>query len=153
MRRIIAITLALVLASPPAFAGIDKDGAMYIGGTVTAIPEQTEGKLDFKHEEKMAFVWSAKSWELPYKQITSLEYGQKAGRRVGVAVVISVWALFSKKRRHFLTIGFKDAEGKPQAALIELGKNKTKSSLAILEARTGLKVEYESEEAKKHVHG
>jgi hypothetical protein len=126
---------------------------MYVGGTVTKIPDQAEGKLDFTSPDKMVFRWKDGSWELPYNQITSLEYGQKAGRRVGVAVVITVWALFSKKRRHFLTIGFKDAEGKQQAALIEVGKNKTKTSLAVLEARTGLKVEYESEEAKKHVHG
>jgi hypothetical protein len=154
MRRAVSILMMSILAVPlPALAGINKDSAMYIGGTVTSIPDQTEGKLDFTNAERMTFKWSAGSWDLPYKQITSLEYGQKAGRRVGVAIVFTVWALFSKKRRHFLTIGFKDADGNAQAALIEIGKNKTKASLAILEARTGLKVEYESEEAKKHVHG
>ena len=33
-------------------------------------------------------------------------------------------ALFSKKRLHFLTIGFEDAGGKKQSALIEIGKAK-----------------------------
>ena len=146
------LAMACMLGSL-AFAGIDKDAAMYIGGTVSAIPEQTVGKLDLTNDEKMSFQWSGGSWDLPYKQITSLEYGQKAGRRVGVAVVVTVWALFSKKRRHFLTIGFTDPEGKKQAALIEIGKGRTKTSLATLEARTGLKVEYESQEAKEHVHG
>lgn len=153
-RRAMAVLLMCSFLVPGSLeAGINKDGAMYMGGTVTTIPEQTEGKLDFAQPDKMAFRWKNGSWDLPYTQIISLEYGQKAGRRVGVAVVITVWALFSKKRRHFLTIGFRDAEGKQQAALIEIGKNKTKTSLAVLEARTGLKVEYESEEAKKHVHG
>ena len=154
MRRPICLFLAMAfMLGSPAFAGIDKDAAMYIGGTVSTIPEQTVGKLDFTNDEKMTFRWSGGSWDLPYKQITSLEYGQKAGRRVGVAVVVTVWALFSKKRRHFLTIGFTDLEGKKQAALIEIGKGRVKTSLAILEARTGLKVEYESQEAKEHVHG
>jgi hypothetical protein len=142
-----------LLSELPAVAGLDKDAAMYIGGTVSAIPEQTTGRLDFTSEDKMTFRWSGGSWDLPYKQITSLEYGQKAGRRVGVAIVVTVWALFSKKRRHFLTIGFTNPEGKKQAALIEIGKAKVKTSLATLEARTGLKVEYESQEAKEHVHG
>lgn len=154
MQRAICVLLVFVLVFElSVVAGIDKDAAMYVGGTVTTIPEETEGKLDFRDEEKMMFRWSGGTWELPYKQIASLEYGQKAGRRVGVAIVITVWALFSKKRRHFLTIGFTDAQGKKQAALIEIGKAKVKAPLAILEARTGLKVEYESEEAKKHVHG
>ncbi len=154
MRRAASLLVVFVLCSELLLvAGIDKDAAMYVGGTVTSIPENTVGKLDFNSEEKMAFVWPKGNWELPYKQITSLEYGQKAGRRVGVALTVTIWALFSKKRRHFLTLGFKDAEGKQQAALIEIGKARVKSSLASLEARTGLKVEYESEEAKKHVHG
>jgi len=154
MRRVICLLMAFGLLSElPAVAGLDKDAAMYIGGTVSAIPEQTTGRLDFTSEDKMTFRWSGGSWDLPYKQITSLEYGQKAGRRVGVAIVVTVWALFSKKRRHFLTIGFTNPEGKKQAALIEIGKAKVKTSLATLEARTGLKVEYESQEAKEHVHG
>lgn len=154
MRRIVCLLLITILFTQfPLVAGIDKDAAMYIGGTVKEIPDGSEGKLDFSKDTKMLFRWKNGSWELPYQQIKTLEYGQKAGRRVGVAVAITVWALFSKKRRHFLTIGFEDAQGKRQAALIEIGKAKVKTSLAVLEARTGVKVEYESEEAKKHVHG
>jgi len=155
MRQAICLLLiGVLMLGVPLLAGIDKDAAMYIGGTVKAIPEQTEGRLDFASDDKVIFRWKNGAWELPYKQIKSLEYGQKAGRRIGVAIAIGGWmALFSKKRRHFLTIGFEDAEGKKHAALIEIGKAKVRTSLAILEARTGLKVEYESEEAKKHVHG
>ncbi|MCL4524056.1 MAG: hypothetical protein M1451_09115, partial [Acidobacteria bacterium] len=79
--------------------------------------------------------------------------GQKAGRRVGVAIVISVWALFSKKRKHFLTIGFTDDNDKPQGVVLEVPKGTAKSFITIIEVRSGKKVEYESEEAKKHVHG
>lgn len=154
MRKVSVGVLTLIFfAGSVLRAGIPPDAAMYIGGTVTTIPEQTIGKLDFTSEESVVFRWKNGQWTLPYQQVTSLEYGQKAGRRVGVAIAVTVWALFSKKRRHFLTIGFKDSEGKQQAVLIEVGKAKAKVSIAILEARTGLKVEYESEEAKKHVHG
>jgi hypothetical protein len=92
-------------------------------------------------------------FEIPYEEVTSLEYGQKAGRRVGVAIVISIWALFSKKRKHILTIGYTDANEKPQGVVLEIPKGTAKSFITIIEVRSGKKVEYESEEAKKHVHG
>lgn len=126
---------------------------MYVGGTVKGLPEATEGRLDTKDEEKLAYSSEKGSFEVPYANITSLEYGQKAGRRVGVALVITVWALFSKKRKHFLTIGYNDGNGKPQGVVLEIAKGRAKTMITIIEARSGKKVEYESEEAKKHVHG
>lgn len=62
-------------------------------------------------------------------------------------------ALFSKKRRHFLTVGFKDDSDKQQAAVFELGKDIVRVTLASLEARTGRKIEYEDEEARKSGRG
>jgi len=37
--------------------------------------------------------------------------------------------------------------------VIEIPKGTVKSTITILEVRSGKKVEYESEEARKHVHG
>lgn len=54
---------------------------------------------------------------IPYAAITELEYGQKAGRRVAVAVLVSPLALFSKKRKHYLTVTYKDDSGKEQAGV------------------------------------
>ena len=152
-RTICLLPIAAAVPIAPLVAGIDRDAAMYLGGTVKEIPEQTEGRLDFSQGDRMTFRWKEKSWELPYKQIKSLEYGQKQGMRVGVAIALNVLALFSRKRRHFLTIGFENAAGQKHAALIEIGKARVKTSLAILEARSGLRVEYETEVARKHVHG
>ncbi len=42
-------------------------------------------------------------------------------------------------------------QGKPQGVVLELGKDTVRVALSTFEARTGRKVEYESEEAKKHV--
>jgi hypothetical protein len=101
----------------------------------------------------MRFTSSKGQFEIPYEGITSIEYGQKAGRRLGVALTITVWALFSKKRKHFLTVGFKDTADKPQGVVIELPKGTPKSIITTLEVRSGRRCEYESEEARKHVHG
>jgi hypothetical protein len=87
--------------------------------------------------------------------VIDLEYGQKAGRRVGAAVastillgLIGLVALLSKKRTHFLTIGFKDDAGKDQVAVIELGKDTVRVTLPIVETRSGKKIEYQDEEAR-----
>jgi hypothetical protein len=134
-------------------AKVSGEEVMYVGGTTTSLPEATEGRADMRNEEKLIFTSEKGGFEIPYKSITSLEYGQKAGRRVGVAIAVTWVALFSKKRKHFLTIGYTDKEGKPQGAVLEIPKGRAKSMIIILEARSGKKVEYESEEAKKHVHG
>jgi hypothetical protein len=146
---------SLLLAFTPgiaALAAVRGDEVMYVGGTV-GLPEATEGELDTSDPKMMRFSSTKGKFEIPYDGVTSLEYGQKAGRRLGVALVITVWALFSKKRKHFLTVGFKDAQEKPQGVVLELPKGKPKSIITIIEVRSGVKCEYESEEARKHVHG
>jgi hypothetical protein len=84
-----------------------------------------------------------------YDQVNDLEYGQKAGRRIGLAIVVNPLLLFSKKRKHFLTIGWKDEQDKQHAAVFELGKSVIRTTLATLEARTGKKVDYQDDEARK----
>ena len=70
-----------------------------------------------------------------------------------MAILVSPIALFSKKRKHFLTINFMDENDKQQAAVIELGKYVVRVTLASLEARTGKKIEYQDEEARKSSKG
>ena len=89
-------------------------------------------------------------------KVIDLEYGQKAGRRVGAAVATSVLlgpiglvSLFSKKRKHYLTIGYTDDAGKDQVAVLELGKDIVRTTLAIVETRSGKQIEYQDEEARK----
>ena len=81
--------------------------------------------------------------------MNDLEYGQKAGRRLGLALTISPWLLFSKKRKHFLTVGWNDEQKKQHAAVFELGKSIIRTTIATLEARTGKKVGYQDDEARK----
>ena len=93
---------------------------------------------------------------ITFKSIADLEYGQKAGRRVGTAVATTVLlgpiglvSLFSKKRKHYLTIGYKDEAGVDQAAVLELGKDIVRTTLAIVQARSGRQIEYQDDEARK----
>jgi len=153
-RKITAACLVLIWSIElTLLAAVRGEEGMYVGGTITNVPEATEGRIDTKNEEKLIFNSDKGGFEIPYKSITSPEHGQKAGRRVGVAIVITVWALFSKKRKHFLTVGYTDKDNKPQGLVLEIPKGRAKSVITIIEARSGKKVEYESNEAKEHVHG
>jgi hypothetical protein len=164
MKRFTAAVVCLsFLTSSIAFA-TDSRGAAYFGGTVAKFngsKDPVEGKLDTTNEETLVFTAADKLYKdevvaIPYKQIIDLEYGQKAGRRVGAAVAttvllgpIGVLALFSKKRNHYLTVGFTDDAGKDQVAVLELGKDIVRATLPIVETRSGKKIVYQDDEAKK----
>ena len=100
-------------------------------------------------EKTLIFKTKTQSVSIPYEQIIDLEYGQKTGRRVGAtigaALALGVFALpilISKKRKHFLTVGYKNDEGKDQVAVFELGKDIIRTTLAVVETRSGKKIEY-----------
>ena len=161
MRRWIALLIvAGLLLEATAGAAVRGKAAKYVGGTLTGLAENTDGTFELGDASAVFKAKKGATIAIPYKQIDSLEYGQKAGRRLGAAlgtaVVINpvfLLLLFSKKRKHFLTIGFTDEKDKPQGVVIEIPKGTAKSTITILEVRSGKKVEYESEEARKHVHG
>ena len=145
-----SLGLLLVLLSSFAWAGIGSHDAAYMGGTVTdKVKEHAEGKALTTDPTNFVFDSKDGKIEIPYSQIDSLEYGQKAGRRVGLGVVVSPLFLFSHKRRHYLTIGWTDANKKQQAAVFELGKSIIRPTLRTLEEKSGKKVEYQDAEARK----
>jgi len=55
----------------------------------------------------------------------------------------------SKKRTHFLTVGYEDDHGHQQALVFRVSKGDIRALLACLEARTGRKVEFQDVEARK----
>lgn len=149
VKRMTALVLCVSFLTVALWAGIGTREAMYVGGTIAEMKERTEGKPSL---QEAAFVFEHhknQRLEIPYAKINSLEYGQKAGRRLGLAIVVNPLFLFSKKRKHFLTIGFMDASNKQQAAVFELGKSAIKPTLSGLEAKTGKKIDYEDAEARK----
>ena len=149
MKQSIALLLVSVLALDiVAFAGLG-DKTAYVGGTENQIKDGAEGESSAKDEKDFVFQYKGGKLAIPYDQVNDLEYGQKAGRRLGLALTISPWLLFSKKRKHFLTLGWKDAQDKQHAAVLELGKSIVRTTLATLEARTGKKVDYQDDEARK----
>ena len=140
-------------AAPVLAAAVRGDDVRYVGGTITEIPQNTEGSLMIDQRVGLKFQSKKGTFDIPFDRVSSLEYGQKAGRRIGVAIMINPLFLLSKKRKHFLTIGYKDSTNLQQGVVLELAKGLPAKVIAIIEARSGVKCEYESEEAKKHLHG
>ena len=150
MKRAFTLLLVCVLTFQlTAFAGLGSDKTAYIGGTENQVKDGTEGTSTAKDDKIFVFDYKGGKIEIPYDQVNDLEYGQKAGRRLGLALTVSPWLLLSHKRKHFLTIGWKDAQDKQHAAVLELGKSIVRTTIVTLEARTGKKVEYEDDEARK----
>ena len=166
MKKSIALGLVLCLAlNATAFAGLGSKKAAYQGGTTKdkdfpGVEKAVEGTLVTNDEKELKFEYKlnkeSRVYSIPYEQFIDIEYGQKAGRRVGAAIAtailispVGLFLLFSKKRKHYVTIGYKDSEGKENVAVFELGKHIIRTSLAVLEARSGKKVEYQDEEARK----
>jgi hypothetical protein len=150
MKRSMSLVLVcLFLVKLVAFAGLGSDKTAYVGGTENQIKDGAEGASSAKDEKNFVFEYKDGKLAIPYDQVNDLEYGQKAGRRVGLAIVVNPLLLFSKKRKHFLTVGWKDEQGKQHAAVFELGKSIIRTTIATLEARTGKKVDYQDDEARK----
>jgi hypothetical protein len=121
----------------------------YVGGTVKALEGASSGKLHTTDDLFLAFTAKAREIHIAYDKINLLEYGQNVSRRYLLAVVISPIFVLSKKRRHYLTIGYQDTQGKQQAMVLQVDKRKIRAVLVALEARTGLKVQFQDEEARK----
>lgn len=141
------LALLLVLAA-------DAGGKVeYIGGTLSGLEQRTGGRLQATHDEKLVFATRRATVNVPYRDVNLLEYGQKADRRIMAAIAISPIFLLSKKRDHFLTIGYSDPQGNQQAAVFRVDKGDVRMMLASLEARTGLKVQFQDPEARKAAWG
>jgi hypothetical protein len=136
----IAVLLAAVVLAQSTPAAVRGDHAAYIGGTAP-IPREMQGSLETFDTRELLFRYGAGVYSIPYASITSMEFGEKVGRRVGVALAVGWIALFSKKKRHFLTLGYTGQTGTAEAAVFELSKGIYQAVLPTLEARTEKRVE------------
>lgn len=121
----------------------------YVGGTVPTVAAGTQGSIVLTDDRYLAFYAGKAQMRVAYDRIDLVEYGQQVSRRLVMAMVLSPVFLLSKSRKHFLTIGYSDEDGKQQAMVFRVDKNSIRSTLAGLEARTGLKIQYQDEQARK----
>src|SRR5579885_2342813 len=111
MKKVSFFVVAVLFAnaiSPALLGGIPSKKAVYRGGTVAGLAPNTEGAVTTTDEQYFTFAYKKGALVIPYERVNFLEYGQKAGRRIGLGIAVSPVLLLSKKRRHYLTINFLD---------------------------------------------
>ncbi len=143
---------ALLLVSGT-YARDSGDHVQYIGGTISALPTKTGGFINTRGEDIFLFQTKGVTVQIPYDKINAVEYGQRVSRRYAEAVLLSPVFLLSKTRKHYLTVEFTDDRGKQQAMVFLVGKADVRSLLVILEAKSGRRIEYQDDDARRSGKG
>ncbi len=123
--------------------------AQLTGSTVPDLPSKCDLRIDLTGDAEALFITRWLTLHVPYDKVNSVEYGQHVSRRYAAAILISPVLLLSKSRKHFVTVGYTDANGRQQALVFQVGKGDVRGVLAGLEAKTGRRVEYQDDEARK----
>src|ERR1700738_2682720 len=129
--------LLFLLGCSGLFSGDTGGRVEYIGGTLQDIPSGCDGSVQAVDATYFVFYSKKSSWRVAYDKINLLEYGQKVDRRGLAAVLVLPLFLLSKKRQHYLPVGYEDEDGKQQAMIFKVNKSDVRAMLVSLEARTG----------------
>jgi len=121
----------------------------FVGGTPPGIDPKATARLDLTGADEMVFRAKSGEVRVVYQKVNTLEYGQNVSRRYAAALLVSPILLLSKTRKHYITLGYVDGEGKQQVLVFRVEKGDIRSVLAGLQARTGRRVEYQDDDARK----
>jgi len=151
-RAVCAMLLSALL--PQNVWAVGSGKVKFMGGTVGSVPEKTEGRVDVTDPTDMVFMGEkGGTVKIPWQTVETIEYGQRVSRRWKTAIFLTPWAVFSKGRKHIVTIGYKDGAGVDQAAVFEFGKEVYRTALAALKAKSSKEIACQDEEARKHFGG
>ena len=87
-------------------------------------------------------------FSIPSDSVNDLFYSRVSGRRIGAAILITPLLLFSKGKKHYLTIGFDDSRDMVGAVEFKLHKSNYRGILRAVEAVSDVTVEFEQEGIK-----
>ena len=148
-RSLLILLLNVCVLQRALLAGDAGERVHYVGGTISALPSKTRGYINTKEQEAFLFQTQGVTVQVPYDKINVLEYGQRVSRRYVEAILLSPVFLLAKTKKHYLTVGFTDDQGREQAMIFEVGKNDVRAMLVVLEAKSGRKVEYQDDDARR----
>ena len=90
----------------------------------------------------------AEYFTIPTDAVSELFYSRVSGRRIGAAILVTPFLLFSKGRKHYLTITFNDGADLIGAVEFKLHKSNYRGALRTAEQVTGLTMRYDQEGVK-----
>jgi hypothetical protein len=154
MLKPVVFAVALSAVAVPSAWAVGSNKVKFMGGTVGGVPEKTEGRVDVTDPANMVFLSDkGGAVRVPWKTVQSIEYGQRVSRRWKTAIFLTPWAVFSKGRKHMVTIGYKDDADADQAVVFEFGKDVYRTALAALKVKSGKDIACQDEEARKQFGG
>ena len=152
MRRTITPLCMLVLAISASIAFAED--AIFAKTKITVL----EGEDTKEHDARVVFsedrrlvVEDRKGKDRPwtldiaFDQIQEITYERSTHPRAKTAIFISILALLSKSKKHWLTVTY-DNSGQTDFVILRLDKSEYQRMVAVAETRTGLKVERITEE-------
>jgi hypothetical protein len=140
---LLCVLLAGALAAQPGAK------TQFVGGTPPGIDPKATARLDLTGADDMVFRSKSGDVRVAFQRVNTLEYGQNVSRRYAAALLVSPILLLSKTRKHYITLGYTDVEGKQQVLVFQVDKRDIRTVLAGLQARTGRRVEYQDDDARK----
>lgn len=90
----------------------------------------------------------AEYFSIPSKAVTDLFYSRVSGRRIKTAILVSPLLLFSKGKKHYMTISFNDGDGVAGAVEFRLDKSNYRGILHAVESVSGVPLEFDQEGIK-----
>ena len=87
-------------------------------------------------------------FSIPTTAVKDLFYSRVSGRRIGAAILVSPLLLFSKGRKHYMTLSFNDGQSLVGAVEFKLDKGNYRPILRSVESSTGLVMKYDQEGIK-----
>ncbi len=88
-------------------------------------------------------------FSIPTTAVKDLFYSRVSGRRIGAAIIVSPLLLFSKGRKHYMTISFNDGQSMVGAVEFKLDKSNYRPVLRSVETSTGVTMKYDQEGVKE----
>ena len=130
-------TFALLMLAFASLHADDGAEARYVGGTSATIKSDADGKLSATDDLFLQYRCKGKELHVQYTNINLIEYGQNVDRRYIMAALVSPLFILSKKRQHFLTLGYTDTEQRQQAMVFKVDKKKIRALLVSLGPDSG----------------
>jgi hypothetical protein len=148
-RRAIAAALALLFALSPIAASAsgrfaearllvpkNDDKVQEIEGVL--VSDTGSRLVRFDTGGRMAF-------EVSYDRIKSIHYEKASKPRYAAGLLLAWPLLFTKSKKHYLTIQYVDQAGQGKFEIVRLDKRNFTMALATLEADTGIKIDRSEE--------
>ena len=148
-RKVTSLVLVVLLVSGLSF-GQSFEKAEYLRAKQGEKKgENIKGTLHFDSAKKEVHFLGknkdAPEFTIKYDSIKSMLYEKAAKPRYAAGLLIAWPLLFTKSKKHYLTIHYNDAAGAGQFVLVKLDKSNFREALARAEAETGKKIERQEE--------